>query len=122
MCSHHAPPPPPTLQQPPSSFEEKKQTPAFALCITHSRPDGQLSATPGMQLCVQICWSEVPVQTPLLQNCGKLHESPTSPTGGSQKHLPASHFWPAAQLDALSHGAPLVTVTTEDSVAAPRSS
>ena len=110
------PPPPATLQHPP--LDAKKHSPELALDITHSSPDGQLSATPGMQLCVQICWSAVPVQSPDLQNCAYEQESPISPVGASQKHLPASHFWPLAQVDADAHGAPRVTVTTVDSVGA----
>src|SRR5262245_40116717 len=93
MGAHHMPPPPATLQQPPPVVE-KKHTPWLGLCIRHSRPllGGQLSETPGMQLCVQICCSAVPVQSPDLQNCAYEQESPISPVGGSQKHLPASHF------------------------------
>ena len=57
-----------TLQQPPP--DEKKHTPSVALDITHAKPAGQASTTPGVQLCVQICCSLVPVQMPLWQNWG----------------------------------------------------
>src|SRR5262245_17742001 len=75
-----------------------------------------------MHACVQICFSAVPRHRLLTQNWSYVHSSPCSPTGGSQKHLPASHFWPLAQVSAVWHGAPLVIVTIGESVKLPRSS
>ena len=64
----------------------------------------------------------MPVHSPDLQNCAYEQLAPISPDGGSQKHLPDSHFWPLAQALALVHAAPLVNVTMADSVLTPRSS
>src|ERR1041385_110173 len=112
----------PALQQPPpgSAFTHLPVSPALP---SHVKFIGQLSLTPTMQSCVQyLSLSVVVRQSLLLQYCGYVHASPTSPAGGSQKHLPASHFCPARQVDALAHGAPLVTVTGPASASSSRSS
>ncbi len=53
---------------------------------TQSKLAGQLSVVPGMQSCVQICCSAVPVHRPDLQNWGYEHAAPISPLGGSHRH------------------------------------
>src|SRR4051794_2732637 len=75
-----------------------------------------------MHVCVQIWRSAVPWQIPVVQNCGYVHLSPSMPVGASQKHLPASHFWPVAHAVASAQGAPFVTVIVAESVSAPMSS
>src|SRR6185503_1168166 len=97
-------------------------TPVAPATPLHSKPAGQVSSLPTTQSCVQYMPSDALRQLPLRQNWLYVHASPTLPLAGSQKHLPASHFWPFAHASALVHGAPLVTVIVGAIVSASMSS
>src|SRR6476659_1429969 len=101
------PPPPPSAAI--------RQWPCWVASSSHEKPSGHCPAMPVKQVCVHTLDPVAPKQMPLLHACGKSQASPTSPVGASQKHLPASHFWPLAHWVAASvHGAPFMTVALAD--------